>query len=221
LIIDYKAVIFDMDGTLLDTLMDIGDATNLVLKSRGFPQHEIEKYKLFVGRGARKLMEQALPENALEDDLIEDCVNSFLEEYQKTWDQHADLYEGIADLLNELEIQGIRKSILSNKPDFFTKAFASKYLEKWNFEEVVGHSELIPRKPDPKGAFLIAEKMNLTPDQFLYLGDTNIDMQTANTAGMKPVGVLWGFRTREELVSAGAQVLLEKPMDLFDYLRNL
>lgn len=205
-----------MDGTLLDTLADIAEVTNRVLQRHGYPLHPMDQYRFFVGQGAGKLIEQVLPDKAREESIILACVKDFMIEYEKSWNHNTALYDGIADLLNELEKRGIRKSILSNKPDDFTKAFAREYLNNWTFDEIHGNSKRFPRKPDPAGALLIAEELGLVPDEIIYIGDTAIDMKTAVAAGMKPVGVLWGFRDREELLANGARELLENPMDLFD-----
>ena len=214
----YEAVIFDMDGTLLDTLEDIGDTSNRVLQKRNYPQHPIEDYKNYVGNGARKLIEDILPDNARIESTIQQCLQDFLTEYEKSWNVKTQLYDGIAEMLDGLEKNDINLSILSNKPDSFAKAFASEYLNDWTFSHVLGNCDLFPRKPDPAGALYISKQIDISPEKILYVGDTLTDMKTAVGATMKPVGVLWGFRTRQELVDNGAQILLNTPTELLNYL---
>lgn len=210
----FKAVIFDMDGTLLDTLEDIGYSANRVLEKRGLPLHSIDSYRYFVGEGARKLMQYVLPGETAEDSLLEECLGDFLEVYAKNWNHHTRLYEGIDELLEYLQKQSIERSILSNKPDDFTKLAYDEFLSTWEFGIVMGTSDSTPSKPDPAGALRIAEKLGLLPEEILLLGDTRIDMQTAEAAGMYGVGATWGFRPRDELIRFGAKALVDRPVDL-------
>ncbi|MBU2515003.1 HAD family hydrolase [bacterium] len=213
-----KAVIFDMDGTLLNTLQDIGEAANKALIANGLPQHPLEKYNYFVGEGVRKLFEYALPPDITDHKILEKCIDSFVEEYDKQWNNNTQLYPGISGMLDKLTELGIKLSILSNKPHEFVTQCADLYLKKWKFEEVMGPGELIPRKPDPAGALLIAKRMNISVSEILYVGDTGIDMVTANSAKMRAIGVLWGFRSKEELLGTGARFVIEKPEQLIEYL---
>ncbi len=215
---NYRAVIFDMDGTLLNTLQDIGEAANKALRANGLQQYPLESYNFFVGEGVRRLFEYALPPDLINEKMLEKCIDSFLEEYDKQWNINTQLYPGIAEMLSNLTDLGVKLSILSNKPDAFVKQCTDHYLNQWKFEEVMGHSETIPRKPDPTGALLIAEKLKIPDTEILYLGDTGIDMVTANAAKMKAIGALWGFRSREELVNAGAREVIDKPGQILEYL---
>lgn len=214
----FKSIIFDMDGTLLDTVADIGKAANRALARNDFPQHPMESYKHFVGEGARLLIERALPLENRTEDLITECLDVFFREYNNTWNNNTRLYPGIEELLNSLSKLPLTLSILSNKPDQFTKACAAEYLDSWQFFRIIGNSDAIPRKPDPTGANSIVSDLNLEAEECLFVGDTKIDMQTANAAGMISVGVLWGFRPREELVEAGAHHLIDDPKGLLDIL---
>lgn len=211
----YKAIIFDMDGTLLNTINDIGEAVNRVLAANSLPLHQLADYRFFVGEGAKQLIEYALPEGVKDEAFILACLDQFFKEYDKTWNQQTQLYPAIASMLDRLEALSIRKSILSNKPDRFTKTCAAHYLKNWTFESIVGYSELHPKKPDPAGALQISSELGIRPAEIMFVGDTKIDMQTARNSGMTPVGVLWGFRSRQELVENGAEHLLEHPHDLF------
>jgi phosphoglycolate phosphatase len=210
----FKAVIFDLDGTLLDTLEDLGDAMNRVLKDSGFPVHDLQAYKTFVGEGIEVLVRRALPADSLSEEVIRRSVKVFREEYRQRWDRKTKPYEGIPEMLDALTAMGLPMSILSNKQHDFSQAVVSRLLARWSFKMVLGARAEVPKKPDPAGACEIAAALNIPPEGFLYLGDTAIDMKTAVAAGMFPVGALWGFRTAAELTANGAQILIEKPMDL-------
>ncbi len=215
---NYLSVIFDLDGTLLDTLEDLGDAVNRVLVERGFPAHPVDAYRYFVGDGSKILVERALPEHARKPEILKDCLTSFMADYDKSWKVKTRLYEGIAEMLDSLTALRIKLAILSNKSHLFTVACVREMLGKWNFEAVLGLREEVPKKPDPAGAMEAAQILGNDPDRILYLGDTGIDMQTAVAAGMFPVGALWGFRTKEELLENGAEIVIEHPRDLLDLL---
>jgi phosphoglycolate phosphatase len=214
----YQAVIFDLDGTLLNTLDDLADSLNRVLASSGFPQHGLDAYRYFVGDGVENLVRRALPENARDKATLARCVAGMRTEYGAHWADKTRPYDGIPGLLDNLLARGLRMAVLSNKPDNFTQLTVSSLLSKWRFELVLGERPGVPRKPDPGGALEIARAFGLAPAQFLYLGDTRTDMLTANAAGMFAVGVLWGFRPEEELKSSGAKALIGRPEELLNYL---
>lgn len=214
----FKAILFDLDGTLLDTLEDLGNAANRVLERHGFPTHTTHNYRYFVGEGASALMKRALPEDKREDDTINFYVRAFREEYGQRWNLKTRPYDGVAEMLDALTARGLRMAVLSNKPDEFTKRCVAEFLPKWNFEVVMGQRDPMPLKPDPAGAREIAGCLNVAPAQFLYLGDTAIDMKTAVAAGMYPVGALWGFRTERELLENGARTLIKRPQDILGLL---
>lgn len=214
----FKGVVFDLDGTLLNSLEDLADSTNTVLARLGFPCHELEKYNYFVGDGMFNLLRRALPAERQEDnDFIKKCVVAMKEEYSKHWSDKTRPYHGVMDLLRILRKKELKLAVLSNKPHEFTQVVVEKYFPG-HFDLAFGERSGIPRKPDPQGALAIAEAMQLTPAEFLYLGDTNTDMRTAIAAGMFPVGVLWGFRSAEEILAAGAKVLIEHPSELLKLL---
>ncbi|WAC06405.1 MAG: HAD family hydrolase [Thermodesulfobacteriota bacterium] len=216
----YQAVIFDLDGTLLDTLEDIADAANSVLSRFDFPQHDLQTYKYFVGEGIGRLIQQALPQKKFEEDFITLCVTLMREEYSKRWANKTRLYPEVPDILDSLTNQGIKMAILSNKPDDFTKEMAAKFLIKWEFSVVQGEKPLVAKKPDPSAALDIAKKLKLPPRRFIFLGDSEVDMKIALAAGMHPVGVLWGFRTAEELIASGAKVLIKNSADLITVITH-
>jgi phosphoglycolate phosphatase len=216
--VQYKATLFDLDGTLLDTLEDLADSMNAVLECRGLPTHEVEEYKFMVGDGVSTLARKALPMEWCGEQTIADCVMEMRDEYKRRWDKKTRPYDGIPDLLDALTGRGLALTVLSNKPDDFTRLCISKFLGNWRFDAIQGVDEGVRKKPDPSGALTIAAKLDIPPAEFLYVGDTNTDMQTAVAAGMYPVGALWGFRTAGELLASGAKVLIERPGDLLKLL---
>jgi phosphoglycolate phosphatase len=215
-----RAILFDLDGTLLDTLADLGRSVNLVLEAHGCPGHPIEAYRYFVGEGVVRLFERTLPAGHRDAKVVGACVRDFERVYGENWNVQTRLYPGVADLLDALTERGVRMAVLSNKPDVFTRQCAEAYLAPWRFEAVFGQREGIPRKPDPTGAGEIVERLAVPPESFIYLGDTSTDMETARNAGMHGVGVAWGFRPVEELRSAGAEAILEHPTDLVELLNG-
>ena len=210
----YLGIIFDLDGTLLDTIEDLADSMNQVLTDLGFPTHTLGAYKTFVGEGVEALIRRALPKDQLRSELLDQCLGAFREEYSRRWENKTRPYAGIPELLDHLTGLGLKMAILSNKLDHFTRIMVARLLPRWQFDPVFGARPSVPKKPDPAGALEIAEALHLAPDHFIYLGDTGIDMKTASAAGMVPVGVLWGFRPADELRAQGARWLIEKPGDL-------
>jgi phosphoglycolate phosphatase len=211
---NYKAVLFDLDGTLLDTIADIGQSMNCALLKSGFPLYTVEEYKYLVGEGVYNLAKNALPESMRIEKTINKLVSEMKEEYEKHWADNTLPYEGIPELLDFLTASGYKLCVLSNKPHFFTQKIVDKFLSKWHFDVVFGERASIPIKPDPAGALEIASIMDINPQDFLYLGDTSVDMQTANNAGMYAVGVTWGFRKKDELLKSGAKLIINHPMEL-------
>ncbi|MCR4429866.1 MAG: HAD family hydrolase [Tepidanaerobacteraceae bacterium] len=215
----FEAVLFDLDGTLLDTLRDLADSMNSVLESMGFPVHDVEKYKYFVGDGMYNLVIRTIPSDKREESIIKKCLIKMNDEYGKRWADTTRPYEGIPELLDRLGKLGLKKAVLSNKPHDFTKLIVDRLLARWKFDAVLGQREGVPKKPDPAAALEIADKLKIPPERFVYLGDTNTDMRTANAAGMYAVGVLWGFREADELIESGAKVLIKRPLDLLKILK--
>lgn len=214
----FRAILFDLDGTLLDTLEDLGNAANRVLRKNGFPMHDMDAYRTMVGDGAVVLIRRALPEDKRNDETIRACVQSFREEYGRGWKTKTRPYDGVAEMLDALAVYGMKMAVLSNKPDDFTKRCVAEFLSDWTFDMVLGQSDSTPLKPDPAGAKEIAKYLDIPPSHFIYLGDTAIDMKTAVATGMFPVGALWGFRTEKELRENGAQALIKKPQEILNLL---
>lgn len=216
---DYKAVIFDLDGTLLDTIEDLSDSMNAVLEIEGFPKHDVEKYKYFVGNGMSKLVELALPKDHREKAIIEKYTLQMREEYKKRWNNKTRPYKGIPELLNELSKMNISMAILSNKQDDFTKLIVAELLPNWKFKAVYGERKSIPRKPDPTAAIEISHSLGLMSKSIIFLGDSDTDMKTAENSGMYGVGALWGFRKKDELIASGAKSVIDSPLELLEFLK--
>lgn len=215
-----KAIIFDLDGTLLDTLRNLGEAMNAVLREHGFSVHPIEAYRYFVGEGVEQMVRRTLPEEYRSRDTVGRLVNKMREEYARRWTDNTRAYPGVAEMLDELERRGLPKAVLSNKPHNFTVEMTKKMLGAWSFVAIRGLTPETPRKPDPAAALEIAREMKIPPSEIVLVGDTGVDMQTANAAGMYAAGVLWGFRDAAELLEAGARSLLAAPHELFDLLEG-
>ncbi len=218
----FQAAVFDLDGTLLDTLDDLAHSMNRVLESRGLPVHPVDRYRYFVGDGANMLVKRVLPEDrAGDENFFALCLADFLEDYGKNWDSRTRLYPGTAEMLDSLSEMHFRLAVLSNKPDAFTRLCVERHLKRWRFQAVLGERPSVRRKPAPDGALEIAERFGIDPGRCIYLGDTSIDMKTAKGAGMFPVGVLWGFRDEKELSEAGARLLIKRPSDLMGFLKEV
>ncbi len=215
----FKAVVFDLDGTLLDTLRDLALSMNRVLERNGLPVHPEDRYRYFVGDGASTLVRRAVPEDVRNDEeALKRLHRQFLQDYAEHWDSNTRLYPGIEEMLDALESKDLRLAVLSNKPHEFTQLCVKRFLGSWNFDMVLGDRPGVPRKPDPAGAMEIANAFGVVPESCLYLGDTSIDMTTATRAGMFPVGVLWGFRDRQELEESGARAIVAKPQEVLEFI---
>ena len=210
----YKAILFDLDGTLLDTLEDLATAANRALGTLGLPAHPTDAYRVFVGDGLRTLAERILPGEQRSAAQVDALVAAFEREYSRTWNERTAPYAGVPEMLDRLTGDGYRLSVLSNKPDAFTRLCVEQLLPHWTFAPLYGQRPGVPKKPDPAAALAIAAELGLDPAEVLYLGDTATDMHTARAAGMAAVGVLWGFRSADELHAAGARHLITHPGEL-------
>jgi phosphoglycolate phosphatase len=216
----YRAILFDLDGTLLDTLEDIGNAMNRVLSAHKFPPHPIDAYRFFVGDGEVRLVTRALPEDKRDKETIHSCLEAYRTDYNLNWDVKTKPYDGVAEMLDALTARGLKRAVLSNKPHELTQRCVTTLLPNWGFDVILGQRDGVPLKPDPTAALEAAHTLDISPADFLYLGDTAVDIQMAITAGMLPVGVLWGFRTEEELRTSGAKVLIERPLEILEVLAD-
>ncbi|MBX5483225.1 MAG: HAD family hydrolase [Myxococcaceae bacterium] len=212
----FEAVIFDLDGTLADTLDDIADATNAALRASGQPEHPRDRYKLFVGAGVENLARAALPPDRM--DLVADVVRGFREHYSAHIVDRSRPFPEIPAALDALVARGIRMAVLSNKVDALTKRIVGVCFSKWPIDPVFGERAGVPKKPDPAAALEIARHWGRDPSRIAFVGDTGIDMRTSVNAGMRGIGVLWGFRPREELEAEGAWRIVATPAELVEVL---
>ncbi len=212
---NYQAIIFDLDGTLINSLEDIADAMNYALATFGFPTHNHDAYRYFVGNGLMNMVRASVPESVLENSqMVQLCFETMMDKYQQCLVRKTCLYPGMKELLDVLASKGLKLAVLSNKADELTQRICSALLKNWEFDVIMGATDEFPRKPNPDSALFISKKLNVPSENILYVGDTGVDMKTANAAGMFPVGVTWGFRTREELLEAGAKLIIDKPLDI-------
>jgi phosphoglycolate phosphatase len=214
----HRAVLFDLDGTLLNTLQDVAGSVNKGLAELGFLQHTTETYKTLIGDGRDVLVRRALPAEHRDDTTAQKLLDLVNADYAIHWADHTRPYPGIPELLDALTAKDIKITVLSNKADDLTNMCVTKLLSRWRFALVAGSRPSVPNKPDPAGTLQIAKQLDINPAEFLYLGDSDIDMKTAVGAGMYPIGARWGFRSEKELLSAGAKVVIKKPEELLQYL---
>jgi phosphoglycolate phosphatase len=193
---------------------------NASLAHFGYPPHPVDAYKYFIGDAVETEAKRALPESAHEPQIIKKVADFSEQIYDKCWHKNTKPYPGIPELLSNLAKRGLLLTVLSNKPDYFTKIMVAKLLPDYRFEIVRGALPDVPIKPDPAAALQIANQLKIPPEQFLYLGDTNTDMKTAVAAGMFPLGCLWGYRTADELLESGAKVLIQTPTGVLSFLDN-
>ncbi len=210
-----RAVLFDLDGTLLDTIEDLAACMNAALQAQGLVAKPLEQHKLMVGDGVANYILRALGEEHAKDaNLVARVRTKYRECYTNHWADFTRPYDGIEDMLDELLRHEIALAVLSNKPDDFTKKMVRHFFPAVPFATTQGATEGSPLKPDPQSALQIARLLDIDAQDFVYLGDTATDIKTARAAGMLAVGALWGFRGRQELQEAGAQALIEKPAEL-------
>ena len=214
----FAVAVFDLDGTLLDTLADLADSTNAALAAAGHPPHPIDAYRYFIGNGIENLVRCALPATARDDASVARAKAAMEAEYSRRWQAKTQPYAGVPELLDALSERQMPMAILSNKPQAFTRLAVDVLLPRWSFHPVCGAQPDVPRKPDPAAALYIAAALGHSPEECLYLGDTDTDMQTATRAGMYALGATWGFRSGDELRRSGARDLLDAPLDLLNFL---
>ena len=213
-----KAVLFDLDGTLVNSLSDLAASTNFALTKFGFSTHETEKYKYFVGDGMAKLIERALPEDKRDMETINTTLDIFMEHYRAHYVDKTVPYDGISELLDKLT--GVKKAVISNKADEMVIPLTKKLLGD-RFDIVCGKREGYPTKPDPTLTLEIIEKLGVAPNECIFVGDSGMDMAVAKNSGCVALGVLWGFRSEEELLLNGADYIAKKPAEILEIIKEI
>lgn len=211
----YKLVIFDLDGTLVNSLEDLGNACNSALERFGYPTHPMDSFRYFVGDGVPMLIHRALPESERSEENIARVKAVFDEIYGRNYNVCTRPYDGITELLEKLKAEGILIAVASNKPDNFTQTIVTGMFGD-TFSYVSGKKEGFEKKPDPQIALHIMEKLGVSPKDVLFAGDSSVDMQTAHNAGCDCIGCVWGFRTLQELTDNKATYIANSPIDIFN-----
>jgi len=214
-----KAIIFDLDGTLIDSIDDIAQSMNDVLIEFGYEKHKIEDYNYFVGDGALILVQNAVPKDT-PTEKVQQMFRRFIEVYETGIHHNTKPYAGVYELLEKLKDTHFKLGILSNKPHEITKLYMKQLFSNYNFEEIHGQKVGVTKKPDPIGATNIAKSFNIKPEEIYFVGDTSTDMKTAKNANMKSIGVSWGFRPKEELLEHGANFIVDDCGQLWDLLNK-
>ena len=213
-----KLIVFDLDGTLINSLEDLADSANWVLEQHRFPIHPVDDYRYFVGDGVRKLIERILPPENRTEAQIELCRQEFVAYYKIHMEDKTSVYEGTTELLAELKARDLKIAVATNKVHSAVGPLMAKYFPGSRFDSLIGQREGIPVKPHPQIMYDILEQTGCTPDEALHIGDTATDMQLAQNAGVTPIGVLWGYRPLEELQEAGARQIIKHPLDLLEII---
>ena len=217
----YKVCIFDLDGTLTDTVESLTYSVNATLSELGLSQITEEQCKAFVGSGARKLIERSLKAAGDPELLhVEKAMEVYGRVFKENCTYHVAPYEGIVEMLDVLKALGVRLAVLSNKPHLQTKDVVATFFGADIFTCVQGQQEDIPRKPDPAAVFMIAKELNVATEECLYVGDSDVDMQTGNAAGVTTIGVTWGFRSREVLKENGAAYIVDKAQEIISIVKG-
>lgn len=216
-----KLVLFDLDGTLLNTLDDLADSCNYMLEEYGFPTYETEKYKYFVGNGMPNLVERIIPEDKYSDELHKECLAFFKKRYSQHYMDKTRAYDGIKELVAELKNKGYKVGIVSNKAHEATEVIVDKLLGSDLFDTVNGKREGYSTKPDPTLTLKVIGDMGCSPHETVFIGDSGMDAKTAVNVGCTGIGVLWGFRDEAELRENGAHYTVNKPQEILRILEEL
>lgn len=212
----YKAVVFDLDGTLANSLEDLKNAVNYGIKKLGFYEPTVEEYRLFVGNGTEKMIERALKENATKEN-IEKVKQDYLEYYGKHFADYTKAYEGMPELIQKLHKNGVKIAVVTNKVNSMASTVVTKLYGNY-FDIIEGQRDGIPAKPDPTLTLMVMEKLGVKPNECAFVGDSGVDIKTGKNSGAAPIGVLWGFREKEELILNGAKYIAKTAKELEELL---
>jgi len=207
-----KLYLFDLDGTLLDTLQDLADATNHILRQNGYPTRTVEEVRAILGNGARCQLQRSLPGEVSEEEL-DRLLDQYRAYYEAHCENHTRPYERIEPLLTALRQRGCAVAILSNKPDGATKRLCAKYFPGIPAQ---GQTDTVRRKPAPDGVLALLRQFDCPVEDAVYVGDSEVDLQTAENCGMDSILVTWGFRSREQLMAAGGRVIVDRPEEILE-----
>ncbi len=213
-----KLLIFDLDGTLINSVYDLAHAANTIFRKYGFPEHKVEDFNQFVGSGIYKMLQRALPSEVRETELVEQIKDDFLEYYQKNICVYTRPYKGILELLAALKSKGILLAVASNKFQKGTETLVHNLFGDDTFSVVLGQRENVPIKPDPAIVHEILEATNVNTANVLYVGDSDVDMFTAKNAGVRSIGVTWGLRSKTELETSGATYIVDKATEILNLI---
>lgn len=216
-----KAVIFDLDGTLLDTIRDLAVSMNFALKASGFAERELSHHAWAIGNGLRKYIERCLPESAVCDSLLDEISSTFSQHYNTHCSVKTVPYDGICDVIEYLNQNNISVNILSNKRDGFVKELALHYFNDYKLDCVYGELPDVAKKPNPEAALIIANERDINPENFIFIGDSIYDIQTGKNAGMKTIAVTWGYQPEENLKSEAPDLIAHKPEDIIEYIKTM
>lgn len=214
----YKGIIFDLDGTLLNTLHDLSDSVNQALAEYGYESHSYDEYKQMIGGGFYNLIERSLPPEAKKKEIIEQVLELFVSIYDKNYMNKTVPYEGMEELVDRLADKQVKIGVNSNKRGDYTRALMNKFFSEAGFVKIIGDGDGYPKKPDPKAALELAGAMGLEPGEVLYIGDSKMDMMTGENAGMDTAGVVWGFRGEDELRKYNATYIVKNPKEIENLL---
>ena len=214
-----NTLIFDLDGTLLNTLEDLKNATNFALKKFGYPERSIEEIRNFVGNGVRKLIERALP-NGAENPDFEACLDTFKKNYKEIMYSHTAPYDGISEMLKIAREKGCKIAVVSNKFDVAVKELCGRYFGSL-IDIAIGESENVRKKPAPDSVFEAMKLLNSKPENSVYIGDSDVDIETAKNAKLPCISVTWGFRDKNFLIEHGGRIFIDRPMEIFTKLQEI
>ncbi len=218
---DIRLAVFDLDGTLVNTITDLGNSVSFALEKLGLAKRTMEEYTLFVGNGTLKLVERSVPEEYKKDEAVIARVHElFKEYYAKHFCDTSRVYDGMLEALEEIKSQGIKLCVLTNKPDEFAVKIMDRLFPKGMFCHVQGAREGVPKKPDPSAELEIMRIFGADPASTVHIGDSDVDVFTAHNAGIKCIGCSWGFRSRDSLAEAGAEAIADKPIELPGIIAN-